>query len=68
MPLDAVMLAMGSHSRLWVNTPVLVEAMQRYEQGRLPRSLQLWLQTLLELDEAPSVPLLALGDRPHPLG
>ena len=48
---------MGSHARLWVNTPVLVEAMQRYEQGRLPRSMQLWIQTLLDIDQPPTTPL-----------
>ncbi|MFZ9228987.1 MAG: hypothetical protein ACO24U_08505 [Prochlorococcaceae cyanobacterium] len=44
----------------WVNTPVLVEAIERYEQGLLPRSMQLWLQHLLELDKPLSKPL-----RPH---
>jgi hypothetical protein len=39
---------------VWVNTPVLLEAIQRYEQGRLPRPLALWLQSLLEIEEAPS--------------
>ena len=34
----------------WVNTSVLLEAMERYEQGRLARPLQLWLQALLEID------------------
>jgi hypothetical protein len=34
----------------WVNTPVLLEAIERYEQGRLARPLQLWLQGLLEID------------------
>jgi hypothetical protein len=29
-------------------------ARQRYEQGRLPRPLALWLQSLLEIEEAPS--------------
>ncbi|MCS5697534.1 hypothetical protein NZK32_00535 [Cyanobium sp. FGCU-52] len=42
----------------WVNTPVLIEAMQRYEQQRLPRSLRLWLQALLELDTPDPSPLL----------
>jgi hypothetical protein len=34
----------------WVNTPVLVEAMERLEQGRLARPLALWLASLLELE------------------
>jgi len=40
----------------WVNTPVLLEAIERYEQGRLARPLRLWLQGLLEIDplEPPS--------------
>ena len=41
---------MPSRPISWVNTPVLVEAMQRYEQGLLPRSMQLWLQQLLEIE------------------
>lgn len=34
----------------WVNTPVLLEAIERYEQGRLARPLELWLRGLLEID------------------
>jgi len=42
----------------WVNTPVLIEAMERQRQGLLPRSMQLWLQQLLELPESgPPQPL-----------
>jgi hypothetical protein len=41
----------------WVNTPVLLQAIERYEQGRLPRSMQLWLQTLLEIDQPAPTPL-----------
>jgi len=37
---------------------VLIEAIERYEQHRLPRSLRLWLQTLLEIDAPASAPLL----------
>lgn len=48
---------MGRRSLSWVNTPVLLEAIERYEQGRLPRSMQLWLQTLLEIDEPSPTPL-----------
>jgi hypothetical protein len=51
---------MASRSPQWVNTPVLLEALSRYEQGRLPRSMQLWLQELLELDQPVRAPL-----RPH---
>ena len=44
---------MGPRSPHWVNTPVLLQALERYEQGNLPRSMQLWIQQLLEI-EAPS--------------
>jgi len=44
---------MGPRCPLWVNTPVLMQALERYEQGNLPRSMQLWIQQLLEI-EAPS--------------
>ena len=40
----------------WVNTPVLVEALQRYEQGLLPLSLRRWVETLLELEPPSSGP------------
>lgn len=43
--------------RHWINTPVLLEAIERLEQGRLPRSLALWLAELLELEAPPSAPL-----------
>ncbi|WP_320667150.1 hypothetical protein [Prochlorococcus sp. MIT 1307] len=33
----------------WVNSPVLFEAIIRYEQGRLPRSMKLWVEQLLDL-------------------
>ena len=41
----------------WVNTPVLLQAIERYEQGRLPRSLQLWIEALLEIEAAGPTPL-----------
>jgi len=44
---------MGPRSPHWVNTPVLLQALERYEQGSLPRSMQLWIQQLLDI-EAPS--------------
>jgi len=49
------------HRISWINTPVLLEAIERYEQGRLPRPLALWLQTLLEIEAPPSEPLLPGG-------
>ena len=48
---------MAGRSPTWVNTPVLLQAIERYEQGRLPRSMQLWIQTLLEIDQPPTTPL-----------
>lgn len=41
----------------WVNTPVLIEALERYEQQRLPRSMQLWLEAVLELKQPVQQPL-----------
>jgi hypothetical protein len=43
---------MASRPIQWVNTPVLLEAIERYEQGRLSHSMQLWLSSLLDLDTA----------------
>ena len=50
----------GAALSQWVNTPVLMEALDRYEQRRLPRSMQLWVEAVLELDRSPTTPL-----RPH---
>lgn len=44
----------------WVNSPVLLEALERYEQRRLPRSMQLWVEAVLELKAPVQAPL-----RPH---
>ena len=52
---------MITHRISWINTPVLLEAIERYEQGRLPRPLALWLQTVLEIEAPPSEPLLPGG-------
>ena len=49
------------HRISWIHTSVLIEAIERYAQGRLPRSLTLWLQTVLELEEPPSGTLLPGG-------
>ena len=48
---------MAPRSPSWVNTPVLLQAIERYEQGRLPRSMQLWLQQLLEIEAPAPTPL-----------
>ncbi len=42
----------------WVNSPVLMEAIIRYQQNRLPRSMQLWVEQLLDLDPQKNSPLL----------
>jgi hypothetical protein len=34
---------------VWINSPVLLEALQRHQEGRLSGRLSLWLQELLEL-------------------
>ena len=33
----------------WVNTPVLSEAIFRYEKGQLSNSMKLWLEQVLEI-------------------
>jgi hypothetical protein len=45
----------------WVNTPVLLQAIERYEQDLLPRSMHLWVRGVLELDQEPGSATL----RPH---
>lgn len=50
---------MPARTPSWVNSTVLIEALQRYEQNRLPRSLRLWLETTLDLEpNAPRTQLL----------
>ena len=49
--------SMGPRSPQWVNTPVLMQALERYEQGNLPRSMQLWIQQLLEIEAPSKAPL-----------
>jgi len=48
---------MATRPLSWVNTPVLVQAIDRYERGLLPRSMQLWLQQLLEIEQPLKAPL-----------
>ncbi len=40
---------MGQKTIHWVNSPVLFEAIMRYEQGLLPGAMKLWVEQLLEL-------------------
>ena len=39
----------------WINTPVLTEAIFRYEKGLLPHSMKLWLEQVLEIDSEKSI-------------
>ena len=50
-----------ARSPQWVNTPVLVQAIERYEQDLLPRSMRLWVRSVLDLDQEPGSGTL----RPH---
>ena len=45
-----------------MNTPVLAEAIRRYQEGLLPRPMVLWVQDLLELD--PMAPPVAVEVAP----
>ena len=38
----------------WINTPVLTEAIFRYERGLLSNSMKLWLEQVLEIDSKKS--------------
>ena len=50
---------MPARTPSWVNSTVLTEALQRYQQNRLPRPLRLWVEATLEIDpEAPVTNLL----------
>jgi len=50
---------MAARSLHWVNSPVLLEALERYEQRLLPRSMQLWVEAMLELKAPEREPLRA---------
>jgi len=39
----------------WINTPVLTEAILRYEKGMLPNSMKLWLEQVLEIESKNSI-------------
>ena len=39
----------------WINTPVLSEAIFRYEKGLLPNSMKLWLEKVLEIKAEKSI-------------
>ncbi len=51
---------MAPRSPQWVNTSVLLEALDRYEQGRLPHPMRRWVEAVLELERPVRGPL-----RPH---
>ena len=44
---------MVRRSPQWINSTVMIEALIRYQEGRLPRSMRLWVEQLLELDGEP---------------
>ena len=39
----------------WINTPVLSEAIFRYEKGLLSNSMKLWLEQVLEIEEKKTI-------------
>ena len=39
----------------WINTPVITEAIFRYEKGLLPNSMKLWLEQVLEIESKKSI-------------
>ena len=39
----------------WINSPVITEALFRYEKGLLPNSMKLWLEQVLEIDSKNSI-------------
>ncbi len=43
----------------WVNTPVLTEAILRYREGRLSRSMRLWVENLLDIQPQKSSSFLS---------
>ena len=42
---------MSKKNLQWINTPVIVEALFRYEKDLLPKSMRLWIEDLLEINE-----------------
>ena len=49
----------------WINTPVITEAIFRYEKGLLPNSMKLWLEQVLEInsnkDQASKILIAAIA-------
>ena len=39
----------------WINTPVITEAIFRYEKGLLTKPMKLWLEQVLEIDSEKSI-------------
>ncbi len=46
---------MRSKQIQWINTPVINEALFRYEKGLLPNSMKLWLEKVLEIEPKKSL-------------
>tara|TARA_Y100001968_G_C19369341_1_gene724264 strand:+ start:52 stop:207 length:156 start_codon:yes stop_codon:yes gene_type:complete len=42
----------------WINTPVLIEAIIRYKNGNLHRTLKLWVEKVLEINPSNKSELL----------
>ncbi len=41
---------MRSKQIQWINTPVITEAIFRYEKGQLSNSMKLWLEQVLDIN------------------
>ena len=46
---------MRSKNIQWINTPVITEAIFRYEKGLLPNSMKLWLEQVLEINSKETI-------------
>ncbi len=33
----------------WINTPVLMKALERYQEGSLTKPMKMWLEEILEI-------------------
>tara|TARA_B100000700_G_scaffold236442_1_gene262332 strand:+ start:363 stop:521 length:159 start_codon:yes stop_codon:yes gene_type:complete len=42
---------MNQRSIGWINSPVLMEAIVRYQKGLLSHSMKLWIEDVLEIKE-----------------
>ena len=42
---------MASRNLQWINTPVLMEAILRYQKGILNKPMKLWVEQVLEINQ-----------------